>query len=205
MEAFFAALVREVGKIVKDILAEDGSVTANLDVCQKKECRDQSNSSHLYKQCQHCIPAVCMTKVGVGLNVFLNGIDLFTVDLVPSFNVKVRKNFTELSLRQSITRYLLGDKPPGWYGHLRKYLTEDGLFLSEFKSNEEKQMCVNLKVINWDGQLIVKPGLIPGMSEILKDPGIKQCYIILKVLKTITKAKAKSYTCLLYTSDAADE
>ena len=54
-------------------------------------------------QCKHTIPAVCMTRVGVGLNLLLltNGQKkLFTVDLVPAIQVIVEKDFDGLKLRQ---------------------------------------------------------------------------------------------------------
>ena len=61
------------------------------------------NRQVCFRQCKHTIPAVCMTRVGAGLNLILeeNGQKkLFTVDLVPSYKVKVPQGFGELQLRQ---------------------------------------------------------------------------------------------------------
>ncbi len=43
---------------------------------------------------------MCMTKVGAALNLTLDDGTLFTVDLVPSFTVKVKRGFTFIKLRQ---------------------------------------------------------------------------------------------------------
>ena len=55
-----------------------------------------------FRQCKHSFPAVCMTRVGVGLNLMIEmkeGKKVFTVDLVPSFQVEVPLTFNELQLR----------------------------------------------------------------------------------------------------------
>ena len=66
-----------------------------------------------FRQCQHTIPAVCMTRVGAGLNLMIDENDqkkLFTVDLVPSYKVEVPQDFGELQLRQvRQTFYKLGE------------------------------------------------------------------------------------------------
>ena len=56
-----------------------------------------------FSQCKHTIPAVCMTRVGAGLNLLIltsGQKKLFTVDLVPAIQVKVAKDFDGLKLRQ---------------------------------------------------------------------------------------------------------
>ena len=59
---------------------------------------------HFPSQCEHTIPAVCMTRVGVGLNLLIlmtNGQKkIFTVDLVPAIQVTTSKDFDGLQLRQ---------------------------------------------------------------------------------------------------------
>ena len=58
------------------------------------------------RQCKHSIPAVCITRVGVGLNLLIRLDDgqkkLFTVDLVPALQVRVPEGFDGFQLRQVI-------------------------------------------------------------------------------------------------------
>ena len=71
--------------------------------CLKYYCNLKPQLDYSLRQCKHSFPAVCMTRVGVGLNLMIevNGQQkVFTVDLVPSFKVKVPPTFDELQLRQ---------------------------------------------------------------------------------------------------------
>ena len=61
-------------------------------------------------QCKHTIPAVCMTRVGVGLNLLIlhDGQEkVFTVDLVPALQVKVPEGFDGFQLRQALIMYYI--------------------------------------------------------------------------------------------------
>ncbi len=63
------------------------------------------------------------------------------------------------SIFKSITRSLLRSKPPGWMDHLRKYLTDDGLFLGDFQRQtgpRNDNVVLNMKMINFRGDMILK-------------------------------------------------
>ena len=151
------------------------------------------------RQCRHSVPAVTMTKVGAGLNLVVADCGLlFTVDLVPSLLVKVKSaDYNQLKLRQDITRKMLLEKPPSWFDHLAKYFVDDGLFLADFLSDSKPRngvLCVNMKMINYRGDMILKPGNNSDLSEAISCPGAKDAYVLLKILKKISMgASAKSY------------
>ena len=133
LSELFQHFIKAVGHAVSELKskqspfrAENGVIIdMDSDVCNLPQCMEDDGIKKVYRfkmklnnkmmqfltclltfhssQCKHTIPAVCMTRVGVGLNLLIltNGQKkLFTVDLVPAIQVKVPKDFDGLKLRQ---------------------------------------------------------------------------------------------------------
>ena len=117
----------------------------------------------------------------------------FSVDLVPNFVCE--GGLTKMQVRNTIMKHLTTKTPPCGFKYLLKYLTEDGTLINEFNSEEIKKVNVLMKLVNYQGAIILKPVLNEFISKSLKHPSVKKVYIFMKLLKqAMPESGVKSYT-----------
>ncbi len=173
-------------------------------------CEEESGRPYVvYKQCRHQRPpAVSFTRSGAVVSFLWKEEPyenmLFTVDLVPSLLTLLGEGRDQFALRHNLVSYLLEENSSSWMTYLTKYLRDDRMYLSHFenrKVKDRKSFLIGVKMINWRGHMILRPGTDIDVKKIFRDPRILEAYRILKFIRALSGSPAKSYTIKKVLSD----
>ena len=117
---------------------------------------------------------------------------MFNIDIVPNFFVDLQ-HMTNLTFRQKLLSQLYAEKPEGWSQFIIKYTRDDRIYMGQYNLEQHGVGVVSVKMVNPDGYFVIRPGLNMAVQYMLRNEIVLETYCFLKLLKTITKSKVKSY------------
>ena len=192
--------LREGMKTIKgDSVFDDfeiDKVGTNCLNCRKTNINDPEA---IFKHCQDCLPAVCITKRGPCLLIkntklgFTN-----SIDICPIFSFENKAIRGPLGAMYVINQTLISTAPAEALPYLIKLISNADLILpQQWPDNHEGPVSLGIKLFSYtdsNHHFILRPGqVLHSFAQFEEFPQLKAVYIYLKALKDIFDLDIKSF------------